>query len=176
MARASQTQRNYAIEEAKKAVIAAIANIQFKDRNQRLADEKANKPTMGDLQNALRNGQITLPAGVDLTTPAHTNFRGNDEPIGAWILANSKKAQPETTVSYYGSVKSFCSTSSSWRDVESGFYASSDDTYYQKQENLNKVKKLMAEFDFTKRAIMLGDAAEMNLALSEFTKRIADIV
>lgn len=176
MARASQTQRNYAIAEIKKLVTAAIAKVQVMDRNQRLENQKNNTPTMGDLQNALRNGKITLPAGVDLTAPAQTFLPNGENPIQNWIDANSKKAKPETKTSYYNSCKGLCNTSYQWEDVESGMYTSSNDSFYQKQENLDKVKKLVAEFDFTKRSIMLGDSAEMNLALSEFTKRISDIV
>lgn len=176
MARVSQTQRNYAIEEAKKTLTAAVAKVQVKDYNQRLEDLKNSTPTLGDLQNALRNGKITLPAGVDLTLAAHAFISTNENPIQTWISDNSKKAKPETKTTYYNSVRSVCNTSYQWDDVESGVYASSRDSFYQKQENLNKVKKLIAEFDFVKRAIMLGDAAEMNLALSEFTKRISDIV
>lgn len=176
MARTSQTQRNYAITEAKKTVLAAIAAVQVADRNTRLADEKAHKPTFGDLQNALRTGKITLPAGVDLTQTAHTNFHQVKNPIQIWLDANSKNCDPETKTSYYKSVPyGFATTTSNWPDVEAGQYLSSDDRYYHKQTNLDKVKKLLAAFEYTQRAIMLGDAAEMSVALTELAERISSI-
>lgn len=176
MARTSQTQRNYAIEEAKTLIIVAVAAVQIADRKQRLEDEKKFKPTFGQLQTALRDGKITLPAGTDLTLPAHSNFTSVNDPIEHWIQANSVKCVPETNVSYYNSVKGFCSTTSNWDEVATGrHYTSSSDTYYYKQVNLDKVKKLIAAFDYTKRTIMLGDAAEMSVALTELNERISSI-
>lgn len=176
MARASQTQRNYAIEQAKKTIVAAIAAVQVLDRNQRLADEKVYTPTFGQLQSALRSGKVVLNAGVDLTQTAHTNYRVIADPLQTWIDANSKKCEPETKVTYYRSIPyGFTSTTSSWSDVETGHYLSSDDRYYHKQTNLDRVKKLLAAFEYTQRAIMLGDASEMSVALTELAERISSI-
>lgn len=176
MARASQTQRNYAIEQAKKTIVAAIAAVQVADRNERIKTEKDYNPTFGDLQNALRNGKITLPAGTDLTQLAHTNYNSVKNPIQLWINDNSKKCKSETETSYYNSIpRGFVTTSSSWSDVEAGRYLSSHESWYFKQANLDKVKKLLAAFEYTQRAIMLGDAAEMSIALTELAERISSI-
>lgn len=175
MAKPTQTQRNFALQKVKTEVTKTIAAIQLADVEAYDEAKLQNSPTYGQLQNDLRNGQITLLAGIDLTLPVE-NSKAIEAAFSAWLIANSLKVVMTNVPIGQLLDKTNFDYGYDRNALRKGLIIKHDNHNWFHLSNFEKVSQLLAAYRATEQEIMLGDSLEMNQALKDFAERMAAIV